>query len=54
MKVLSNNKKRLHLHIDINVHCHIKKIAAIQNITITEWVKVAIAEKLKKEMELGF
>lgn len=42
------------MNLDINVHCEVKKIAAVQNITITDWVKQAIAEKLKKEMELGF
>lgn len=54
MKVLDNNTKKLSMLLDVNIHCHIKKISAEKNITITEWVKVAIAEKLKKEMELGF
>lgn len=54
MRIIRGKAKRLSMDLDINIHCHIKKIAAAKNMTITEWVKVAIAEKLKKEIELGF
>ena len=55
VKILErNNQKRLAMYLEINTHCHIKKIAAEKNISITEWVRIAIAEKINKEIELGF
>lgn len=42
------------MYLDINVHCSIKKIVAQKNETITEWVKAAIIDKIKKEQGLGF
>jgi len=55
MKTLErDNQKRLAMYLDFNMHCHIKRIAAEKNITITEWVRIAITEKINEEIELGF
>ncbi len=49
-----NNKKRLNVDLDINIHCEVKKRASIKNMTITNWVVQAILEQIKKEQRLGF
>ncbi len=46
--------KRLSIDLDRITHNHIKKIAIDKNITIRIWVLEAIAEKIKKDINLGF
>ncbi len=47
-------KKRLNVDIELNIHCQIKKNAAAQNKKITQWIMEAIADKINREMDLGF
>ena len=46
--------KRLVVDLNINTHCEIKKRAAIQDISIKEWIFEAIMDKIRKEIELGY
>ncbi len=52
---MNNTKiKRLSIDLDIVTHNHIKKIAADKNISMRIWILEAIAEKIKKDFNLGF
>lgn len=42
-------KKRLSMFLDINVHCEVKKRAAIRNITMTDWIMMAIMQRIEYE-----
>lgn len=46
-----NNKKRLAVDLDINLHCEIKKRAAQRNITVTEYILICIGERIEKEKQ---
>jgi len=46
--------KRLSIDVDTHVHTMIKTISAEKMLSITTWIKQAIAEKLEKEKYLGF
>ena len=35
----------------LNLHCEIKKRAALRNISITQWIIMAIHEQIKEEMK---
>ncbi len=55
MKILErDNQKRLAMYLDVNLHCSIKKIVAQKNESISDWVREAIMEKIRKEIDLGF
>lgn len=47
-------KKRLTIEIDDMTHGNIKKTCVDQKITIRIWVMEAIAEKIRRDGELGF
>ena len=49
-----NKQKRLTVDIDNVTHSHVKKSAIDQNVTIREWILQAIADKIKKDSNLGF
>ena len=48
------DEKRLAVNIDKITHSHIKKICVDRDISIKDWVKEAIADKIKKDFDLGF
>ncbi len=47
-------EKRLAVNLSIDMHCEIKKRAAVHNQSIKEWIEEAIVDKINKEIELGF
>ncbi len=46
--------KRLSIDIDKMTHDHIKKICIDNDWTMKEWITTAIAEKIRRDFELGF
>jgi hypothetical protein len=48
------DKKRLIVDLNIDTHCEVKKRAAQQNMSIKNWIEMAIVEKIKQEIHLGF
>jgi uncharacterized protein (DUF1778 family) len=49
MKTEENKKKRLAVDLDINIHCEIKKRASVRNISITDYVLIALAMWMAEE-----
>lgn len=45
---------RLTIELGKNIKKDVKKRAAIQNLTIKQWILEAIYEKIKQEKHLGF
>ena len=45
---------RLTIELDKIIRYEVKKRAAIQNLTMKQWVLEAIYEKIKQEKHLGF
>jgi hypothetical protein len=43
------SEKGICIHLDINVHCEMKKRAAIKNISMKDWLTIAILERIAKE-----
>lgn len=54
MKTIRNNKRRLAVDVDMNVHKHIKLAAIAKNQTMTEWILEAIDRQIDFEKKLGF
>lgn len=49
-----NRPKRITVEVDDITHSHIKKTIVDQGVTIKEWILEAIADKIRKDAELGF
>lgn len=49
MKKQENGKKRLAIDIDLNLHCEIKKRAAMRNVTVTDYVILSIIMRMQDE-----
>jgi hypothetical protein len=48
------DEKRLTIDMDKITHSHIKKIAVDRNTSMRKWILEAIAEKIRRDLELGF
>lgn len=46
--------KRITLEVDAILHSNVKKIALSKEVSIKNWVLEAIADKIRKDAELGF
>lgn len=49
MNIKENNKKRLSVDLDIDIHCELKKRAAQRNITVTAYLLICIRERMMEE-----
>ena len=49
MKTIDKNKKRLAVDIDLELHKQIKARAAFRNISITDWIMIAITQRILEE-----
>jgi len=52
--VIKRTVKRLSIDIEKITHDHIKKISIDRDIKMREWVLEALAEKIRRDFELGF
>jgi hypothetical protein len=48
------SEKRLAVDVDKITHSHIKKVCVDREISIRKWIEEAIADKIKKDINLGF
>ena len=48
-RTIRKNKKRLFVYLDAQLHDEARKRAEFRNISITDWIIIALGERIDKE-----